>query len=52
MNGILKDLYTCMKEEKSIFNVLSDEDLRNLSVFFESRNIPAGKIFMLNFITC
>jgi CRP-like cAMP-binding protein len=32
-----------MKEEKSEFNVLSDEDLRHLSAFFEIKNIPAGQ---------
>jgi CRP-like cAMP-binding protein len=43
MNGILKDLYTSMKGKKSVFSFLSDEDLENLSVFFESKNIPAGE---------
>jgi CRP-like cAMP-binding protein len=44
MDYIFKDLYACMKEEKSVFNFMSDEDLRNLSAFFEIKNIPAGKI--------
>jgi CRP/FNR family cyclic AMP-dependent transcriptional regulator len=43
MNDVLKDLRTSMKGEKSIFNFLSDEDLKNLSAFFESKNIPAGE---------
>ncbi|RJQ23035.1 MAG: cyclic nucleotide-binding domain-containing protein [Nitrospiraceae bacterium] len=43
MNDVLKDLYTCMKEEKGVFNFMSDEDLRDLSAFFESKNIPAGE---------
>ncbi len=44
MNNVLKDLYASMKEEKSVFNFISDEDLRNLSAFFEIKNIPAGEI--------
>jgi CRP-like cAMP-binding protein len=43
MNGVIKDLYTSMKGEKSVFNLLSDGDLKNLSAFFESKNIPAGE---------
>ncbi len=43
MDDIFKDLYTCMKEEKSVFNFMSDEDLRNLSAFFEIKRIPAGE---------
>ena len=43
MNGVFKDLYTSMKGKKSVFNFLSDEDLKNLSAFFESKNIPAGE---------
>jgi len=42
MDEIFKDLYACMKEEKSVFNILSDEDLIKLSAFFEMKNIPAG----------
>jgi hypothetical protein len=37
MNGVLKDLYTSMKGKKSAFNLLRDEDLENLSAFFESK---------------
>jgi CRP-like cAMP-binding protein len=33
-----------MKEEKNVFNFLSDEDLRRLSAFFEIKTIPAGDI--------
>jgi len=44
MNDVLKDLSTCMKEEKSLFNFLSDEDLRDLAAFFEIKNIPAGDL--------
>jgi hypothetical protein len=33
MNGVFKDLGIAMKGEKSVFNVLSDEDLMNLSAF-------------------
>lgn len=43
MDDIFKDLYACMQEEKSVFNFLSDDDLRNLSAFFELKNIPAGE---------
>jgi|SRR3972149_3126631 len=43
MNNVLKNLHTSMKGEKSVFNFLSDEDLKNLSAFFESKNIPAGE---------
>lgn len=43
MDNIFKDLYACMKEEKGIFNFLSDEDLHDLSAFFEMKNIPAGE---------
>jgi CRP-like cAMP-binding protein len=32
-----------MKGKKSVFNFLSDEDLKNLSAYFESKNIPAGE---------
>jgi hypothetical protein len=31
MNDVLRALYACMKEGKSFFNFLSDEDLGNLS---------------------
>jgi CRP/FNR family cyclic AMP-dependent transcriptional regulator len=43
MNDVLKDLYISMKGKKSVFNFLSDEDIENLSAFFESKNIPAGE---------
>jgi CRP-like cAMP-binding protein len=43
MNSVYKDLGIAMKGEKSVFNFLSDEDLKNLSTFFESKNIPAGE---------
>ena len=42
MGDIFKDLFACMKEGKGVFSFLSDEDLRNLSPFFEIKNIPAG----------
>jgi CRP-like cAMP-binding protein len=42
MIGILKDLHASMKEEKSFFNFMSDEDLRDLSAFFEIKKIHAG----------
>ncbi|KPK31441.1 MAG: hypothetical protein AMK70_12535, partial [Nitrospira bacterium SG8_35_1] len=44
MDNVLKDLYASMKEEKNVFNFLSDEDLRRLSAFFEIKTIPAGDI--------
>lgn len=44
MNNEQKDLYACMKEDRGIFNFMSDEDLRNLSAFFEMKNIPAGEM--------
>ena len=43
MNGVLKDLYTSMKGKKSVFSLLSDEDVENLSTFFEIKNILAGE---------
>jgi CRP-like cAMP-binding protein len=42
MNSVFKDLGIAMRGEKSIFDFLSDEDLKNLSAFFENKNIPAG----------
>lgn len=32
-----------MKGKKNVFSFLSDEDIANLSAFFESKNIPAGE---------
>jgi len=43
MNDLFKDLGIFLKGEKSVFNFLSDEDLKNLSTFFESKHIPAGE---------
>jgi CRP/FNR family transcriptional regulator, cyclic AMP receptor protein len=43
MNDVFKDLGISLKGEKSVFNLLSDEDLKNLSAFFESKHIPAGE---------
>jgi CRP-like cAMP-binding protein len=43
MSGVYKDLYTSLKGKESVFNFLSDEDLTNLSTFFESKNVPAGE---------
>ncbi len=43
MNDVFKDLCSSMKGKKSVFNFLSDEDLKNLSAFFESKNIPTGE---------
>jgi cytochrome c553 len=43
MNDVFKDLGISLKGEKSVFNFLSDKDLKNLSAFFESKNIPAGE---------
>jgi len=43
MNDVFKDLCTSMKGEKSVFNFLSDGDLKNLSAFFENKNITAGE---------
>ncbi len=43
MNDVFKDLYTFMKGKKSVFKFLSDEDLKNLSVYFESKYVPAGE---------
>ncbi|MDO8282568.1 MAG: cyclic nucleotide-binding domain-containing protein [Thermodesulfovibrionia bacterium] len=42
MDDIFKSLYACMKEGDSLFNFLSDEDIRNLSAFFEIKSILAG----------
>jgi CRP-like cAMP-binding protein len=43
MKDVLKDLHTAMKGKKSVFNFLNEEDLTNLSAFFESKHIPAGE---------
>jgi len=43
MNGVLKDLYSSMKGKKNAFSFLSDEDIENLSAFFESKHIPEGE---------
>ena len=44
MNNVLKDLYATMKEGKSAFHSMSDEDIGNLSAFFEIKKITAGDI--------
>jgi CRP/FNR family transcriptional regulator, cyclic AMP receptor protein len=43
MKEIFKDLGTTLKGERSEFHFLSDEDLKNLSAFFESKHIPEGE---------
>jgi CRP/FNR family transcriptional regulator, cyclic AMP receptor protein len=43
MMDILGGLGTSSEGEKSVFNFLSDEDLKNLSAFFESKYIPKGE---------
>ena len=43
MNDVFKDLCSSMKGKKSVFNFLSDEDLKDLSAFFEGKHIPAGE---------
>jgi CRP-like cAMP-binding protein len=43
MKAVFKDLGITLKGEKSEFHFLSDEDLKNLSAFFESKNIPEGE---------
>jgi CRP/FNR family transcriptional regulator, cyclic AMP receptor protein len=43
MNEVFKDLCSSMKGEKSVFTFLNDEDLKNLSVFFESKHISKGE---------
>jgi len=43
MDDVLNDLFTIMRGENNVFNFLSDEDLKNLSAFFERKSIPAGK---------
>jgi CRP/FNR family transcriptional regulator, cyclic AMP receptor protein len=43
MIDIFKSLGTSAEGEKSVFNFLGDEDLENLSAFFESKKIPAGE---------
>jgi CRP/FNR family transcriptional regulator, cyclic AMP receptor protein len=40
MMDILGGLGTSSEGEKSVFNFLSDEDLGNISTFFESKDIP------------
>ena len=43
MNDVFKDLGISLKGAQSEFNFLSDEDLKNLSAFFEGNHIPAGE---------
>jgi len=43
MNDVFKDLGISLKGAQSVFNFLSDEDLKNLSAFFEGNHIPAGE---------
>ena len=43
MKEVFKDLGITLKGEKSEFHFLSDEDLKNLSAFFESKHIPEGE---------
>jgi CRP/FNR family cyclic AMP-dependent transcriptional regulator len=43
MDDLLNDLFTIMRGENNVFNFLGDEDLKNLSAFFERKIIPAGK---------
>jgi len=43
MKEVFKDLGISLKGEKSEFHFLSDEDLKNLSTFFESKYIPEGE---------
>jgi hypothetical protein len=50
VNEVLKNLGISLKGEKIVFNFLSDEDLKNLYAFFESKHIPKGEtlLFYLN----
>jgi len=43
MKDVFKDLGISLKGAKSVFNFLNDEDLKKLSAFFESKNIPEGE---------
>jgi hypothetical protein len=43
MNDIFKGLGNSTEGEKGIFNFMSGEDFKNLSAFFESKNISAGE---------
>ena len=43
MNDVLKDFGTSAKGEKSVFNFLSDEDIKKLSAFFERKHVPEGE---------
>lgn len=47
MNNILKDLYACMKEEKSVFNFMSDEDLKNLEVEIKKETEFEGRELLI-----
>jgi hypothetical protein len=42
MKEVFKDLGITLKGEKSEFHFLSNDDLRDLSAFFESKYIPEG----------
>jgi CRP-like cAMP-binding protein len=44
MIGVFEDLYASMKEDKSVFGFISDEDIKELSTFFEIKNISVGEI--------
>ena len=43
MNDVFKDLGISLKGEKSVFNFLSDEDLKKLSTFLELLNTFARR---------
>jgi len=42
MDEILRNLGIAMEGEKNVFRSMSDGDLKQLSVFFQSKNIPVG----------
>ncbi len=43
MKDILNELCTCMKDEHNAFCYLETEDTKDLSGFFECRNVKAGE---------
>jgi len=43
MLDIFRGLGTSAEGEKSVFNFLSDDDLKNLAAFFVSKNVPEGE---------
>ncbi len=44
MKDVFNELCTCMIGENSVFNFLSNEDLKEVAIFFECKTVSAGEI--------